>query len=92
MADSTKAAHFVGGLHNAMSWERRRNGRLYYYRAWSVKGKAVTNAPASTDRKHLPPPQITWAMLGLIRYRVQKRWAWNALKERVPLAFKDDSG
>ena len=54
--------------------------------------KAVTNAPASTDRKHLPPPQITWAMLGLIRYRVQKRWAWNALKERVPLAFKDDSG
>ena len=36
-----KAAHLVGGLHNTMSWERRRNGRLYYYRARSVGGKII---------------------------------------------------
>jgi len=54
------------------------------------KWKIATNGPARICGKNLPPPQITWTMLGLIRYRVRKRWAWNVLKERVPLAFEDD--
>jgi hypothetical protein len=31
----------------------------------------------------LPPPQLTWTLIGLTRYRQRKRWAWETLTNHL---------
>lgn len=33
--------------------------------------------------RRLPPPEISWALLWLIHYRLRKIWAWRVFKERL---------
>ena len=37
----------------------------------------------TTRCSRLPPPEITWSLLGLIHYRERKRWAWQTLASRI---------
>ena len=30
------------------------------------------------------PPQVTWALLGLLHYRGRKHWAFKMLKQQLP--------
>lgn len=40
-----------------------------------------------TDLAVLPAPEITWTVLGLIRYRAWKKWAWRIVGDRVGCYF-----
>ncbi len=33
--------------------------------------------------RHLPPPQVTWTLLGLIHYYMRKIWAWKLFKKHL---------
>jgi hypothetical protein len=46
-----------------------------------VAGKPM--GAGTIDPKLLPPPQVTWPLVGLIHYVQRKQWAFETLKERL---------
>ena len=51
---------------------------------WHDSPKAVateTTTAGSLDGGNMPPPQVTWLLLGLIHYRRRKKWAWSLYEQ-----------
>jgi hypothetical protein len=52
-------------------------------RRWHRSSEPETPAAHIPEAGRLPPPQITWPLLGLIHYRQRKKWAGRLYKDRL---------
>jgi hypothetical protein len=56
---------------------------LYRIACWHKSPADSLPDVTAEAARHLPPPQITWTVLGLIHYLVRKVWAWNLFNEHL---------
>jgi len=55
-------------------------GRLKSISPQTVKAAGIL---AGLTKVNLPPPQVTWTLIGLLHYRQRKLWAWQVVRDRL---------
>jgi hypothetical protein len=56
---------------------------LHRIESWHKTPSKVAPEATACAARHLPTPQVTWTLLGLIHYRLRKTWAWKVFKQHL---------